>query len=195
MTETKKTRSPLLALAAIIAIFVVGSLLNSRHTTNSAGLERLKDSYPIIASDLRQFGSPYNNVPGLPCTLFIGKEGKVKAMLVGMVDTKLATAIVNSDNAPLQIINPQQLINTTFYGKPAPNFIVKDINGNQHELSKLRGKEVMITFWATWCKYCRIEMPELIKMREEIPQDKLEMLSISFESEKTVRDFVEKPYI
>ncbi len=192
----KKKKSQPLALAAIIAIFIAVVLgLNGIKHQNVAGLEDLKNSYPIISADLSSLGEPYNNIPGLPCTLFIDKEGKVKAMLIGVVSTKLSTAIINSDTSPLQTIDPRQLINTSSYGKDAPNFIVKDINGNTHELSKLRGKEVMITFWATWCKYCRLEMPDLIEMRKKIPTEKLEMLSISNESEKTIKSFVENPYI
>ncbi len=193
--QKKKNGQPLI-LAAIIAIFIVVVLgLNSIKHQNVAGLEELKNSYPIISADLSPLGEPYNNIPGLPCTLFIDKQGKVKAMLIGAVEPKLAIAIIESDKAPLQVINPRQLINTHSYGKMAPDFVVTDINGNTHELSKLRGKEVMITFWATWCKYCRLEMPDLIKMRKEIPTEKLEMLSISNESERTIKNFVENPYI
>ena len=195
MEKAKKKANPMFALAAIIVIFIIMGMFNSMHLTSNPALEHLKDSYPIIAADLSQFGSPYNNIEALPCTLFIDKEGKIKAMLIGVVKTQISIDIINSDSSVFAKINPRQLINTQLYGKAAPNFIATDINGNTHELSKLKGKEVMITFWATWCKYCRLEMPELIEMRKKIPLEKVEILSISYENEKTVRQFVEKPYI
>lgn len=42
----------------------------------------------------------------------------------------------------------------------APDFTVTDYNGNKVKLSDLKGKPVVINFWATWCHYCTTEMPD-----------------------------------
>ena len=42
----------------------------------------------------------------------------------------------------------------------APDFTVTDYNGNKVKLSDLKGKPVVINFWATWCYYCTTEMPD-----------------------------------
>ncbi|MHC4346579.1 MAG: redoxin domain-containing protein, partial [Planctomycetota bacterium] len=39
-------------------------------------------------------------------------------------------------------------------GKPAPDFTVTDLEGKKHKLSDYRGKDVMLVFWATWCRPC-----------------------------------------
>ncbi|MHC4572099.1 MAG: peroxiredoxin family protein [Planctomycetota bacterium] len=80
---------------------------------------------------------------------------------------------------------------TSWYGKTAPDFTLADITGKQHKLSDYRGKDVMIIFWATWCRPCLMEMPHLIALRNIISEDKLAMLAISNENPALVKNFVE----
>jgi peroxiredoxin len=49
----------------------------------------------------------------------------------------------------------------TKVGKQMPAFTVKDLGGSEFKLDDLKGKVVVIYFWATWCPYCRDEMPAL----------------------------------
>lgn len=46
-------------------------------------------------------------------------------------------------------------------GELAPDFKLKNLSGEEVSLSDYRGKIVLINFWATWCKFCDIEMPDL----------------------------------
>jgi len=80
---------------------------------------------------------------------------------------------------------------TSWYGRTAPDFTLVDITGKQHKLSDYRGKDVMIIFWATWCRPCIVEMPHLIALRNIISEDKLAMLAISNENPALVKNFVE----
>lgn len=74
----------------------------------------------------------------------------------------------------------------------APDFELKDMNGNTVKLSDYRGKKVMLNFWATWCKYCVKEMPDLMKLQEEHKED-LAILYINVgESKETIQKFIEE---
>lgn len=192
MEKVKNKKLPVAIIGICIGVFIVAGLFKSKQTHSVEKLAQLSNSYPIIATDVKTIGEPYNQIPGLPCTMFIGKDGKIKAMIMGAIKTSLKESIINSSDSPAQALIPKQLINTQWYGKDAPNFLATDINGKEHELSKFKGKEVMITFWATWCVYCREEIPELIEMRSNISESELVMLSISYEKEDTIKRFVGK---
>ena len=53
---------------------------------------------------------------------------------------------------------------------PAPDFTLVDQYGEEHTLSEYRGKTVFLNFWATWCYYCKEEMPDFDKAYEAYPE-------------------------
>ena len=53
----------------------------------------------------------------------------------------------------------------------APDFTVYDVDGNPHKLSDFRGKPVILNFWATWCGYCKMEMPDFNEKYQAYGED------------------------
>ncbi len=84
---------------------------------------------------------------------------------------------------------------TSWFGKSAPDFTVKDINGKSHKLSDYRGKNVLVVFWATWCPPCNQEIPHLIELRNTFGEDELAILAISTEDSGLVKSFAESKQI
>ena len=76
---------------------------------------------------------------------------------------------------------------STKKGGEAPDFRVKDINGNEVSLNGLRGKYVLLDFWASWCVPCMKAMPQIKSLHQKYPKDKLEIISISVD--KTYSNF------
>lgn len=76
-------------------------------------------------------------------------------------------------------------------GEEAPNFTLRNLEGEEVSLTDYRGKVVLINFWATWCKYCDIEMPDLQKLDKE--NEDLVVLAVDVMEEKSlVEEYVEK---
>jgi peroxiredoxin len=73
---------------------------------------------------------------------------------------------------------------------PAPAFLLKDSDGNIVRLDDLRGKVVLLNFWATWCPPCRLEMPSLEALHKELSAQGLVVLAVApRESAEDVRSF------
>jgi thiol-disulfide isomerase/thioredoxin len=62
--------------------------------------------------------------------------------------------------------------------KPAPAFTVRDLDGREIAQASLRGKVVIVNFWATWCGPCRAEIPDLVALQEKY-KDTLQVIGIS----------------
>lgn len=68
--------------------------------------------------------------------------------------------------------------------KPAPQLVVTELNGQIFDLAKLKGKVVLVNYWATWCAPCRKDMPKLDAFYQSHHRDELEMIGISVDRDR-----------
>ena len=71
-------------------------------------------------------------------------------------------------------------------GSPAPELTFKDLQGRDVKLSDLRGKVVLVNFWATWCKPCKEEMPAMQASYDKLRDKGFVVLAVN-ELEDTAR--------
>lgn len=69
-------------------------------------------------------------------------------------------------------------------GNEVPNITLNDPYGNSRSLSSLRGNVVLIDFWASWCRPCRAENPNVVKLYNKYNKDGFEVFSVSLDKTK-----------
>lgn len=67
----------------------------------------------------------------------------------------------------------------------APDFVLKSAAGNNVRLSELKGRVVMLNFWATWCGPCTEEIPHLNKLHEAFDPYDFELLGINLDEDQS----------
>ena len=75
----------------------------------------------------------------------------------------------------------------------APDFTVTDYNGNEVNLLDFKGKPVVLNFWATWCYYCKVEMPDFNEVYKEFTDVQFLMVNATDGQRETVE--IAKSYI
>lgn len=75
----------------------------------------------------------------------------------------------------------------------APDFSVTDLSGQTLQLSRYRGKVVLLNFWATWCAPCRSEIPAFVDLQNEYQRRGLQVIGISLDDDqKPVHTFYQQ---
>lgn len=76
------------------------------------------------------------------------------------------------------------LISIGAFAKSAPKLSVKNLSGQMKKLSNLRGKIVVLNFWATWCEPCQDELPRLSAVAEAYTGKNVQFVAVSIDDEK-----------
>ena len=76
---------------------------------------------------------------------------------------------------------------------PAPNFNLKDASGKDVKLADLKGKVVLVNFWATWCEGCQVEIPWFVEFQKEYASRGLVVVGIAMDDDwKSVKPWIEE---
>jgi peroxiredoxin len=78
--------------------------------------------------------------------------------------------------------------------RAAPDFALKDANGNSVRLSDYKGKVVLLDFWATWCGPCKVEIPWFIQFEQQYKDKGFAVLGVSMDEDgwNVVKPFIEE---
>ena len=99
------------------------------------------------------------------------KDKRMRNLIVGFLCLVLISACAAVDEGKM-------------LAGPAPNFKLEDISGKSLSLDDIKGKVVIVDFWATWCGPCLMSIPELVDLQEKYKAKGLVVVGISVDDDK-----------
>jgi len=76
-------------------------------------------------------------------------------------------------------------VNSADIGKPAPDILVRGVDGDSQKLSALQGKIVYVDFWASWCIPCRESFPWMSEMQRKYADRGLVVIAVNLDAKRT----------
>ena len=129
-------------------------------------------------------------------SLVAGAEDFEQARRKASFDSRVMVSMISS-GLPLEsgppegaAPQPERPPQGGLLGQPAGDFALNDLSRRSYRLGSLRGKVVMLNFWATWCGVCRRGMPQLEALNRDLSRRGLVLLGVNGESEQQSRKFV-----
>ena len=101
-------------------------------------------------------------------------------MSIGLLAASPAITALGAQAEPVPSVRTQASErHAVRVGDEAPNFRLRDLDGNLTSLSQFRGKVVLLNFWATWCGPCRVEMPAMEQLYRTYSRREFQILAVS----------------
>lgn len=146
----------------------------------------LRESYDMFAEYQSKMIKEFiiNNLESLTGILFLGRLNINDNI---ELYTKYDSVLINiyPDNEIVKDFHSQVVKNLRLsLGKMAPDITEKDTSGNDVSLASLRGKVVLIDFWASWCGPCRRESPRMVKIYNQYRDKGFEIFGVSLDKDR-----------
>jgi thiol-disulfide isomerase/thioredoxin len=107
---------------------------------------------------------------------------KRNAIIIAVVTVTIAIILFGAQKLAREG-REQQIVAGTGAGGLAPDFELKTLEGKAVRLSELRGKAVVVNFWATWCAPCKLEMPWLVELQKQYGEKELAVIGIAMDED------------
>jgi len=168
-----------------------GKYQNAMSTGNTNDAEKTKIDYQAMIDNnkifTKNFVKEHANSVVSPYITLLQLASQLDGAELESIVSKFAPEISTSE----YVVKLKEIIESqkkTAIGVVAPDFTMNDPEGKPIQLSSLRGKVVLIDFWASWCAPCRQENPNTVKLYQQYQAKGLEILGVSLD--KTKEDWI-----
>ncbi len=163
---------------------IANELVAAKHEEDQEQIDLINEKIDLIKG--QYYDTAYDFVEARPVDMLSAML--ISDVLISKPDVKRLQQIVNQFDDNVKKSSYGQKVTTTLavvaktaIGIEAPVFTLNDDDEQPFELESLRGKYVLIDFWASWCMPCRNENPRLVKVYEEFRGPEFEILGVSID--------------
>ena len=152
--------------------------LASLSTEGDFGHDTLQEVATTLTNALREQPQPaHNGEPAFPY-IELARLVRYEHVQAALDDPQFAAAMAKLESLDRSLQHV--------------DFTLTDLQGKTWSMKELRGKVVLVNFWATWCPPCRKEMPDLDALYRQFAGQGLVILAVSDETQEKVRPFIEQ---
>ena len=180
-----------------LPIFIIQPQKSNKYWYLNTLVSRLSDAgSKVYTQVIEQASDGYHARPG---TSAAEKEmakklpGHIATASMLLSKTEVEVQEQHSTGTPWQVSSIAESLQPYPGNTSAHALVLKDINGEEHDLQDYRGKVVLLNFWATWCPPCVEEIPSLGRLQQAFSKDDMVVLSVDIgESKKEVQAFLQQ---
>ncbi len=153
---------------------------------DEAAKKAIKEYEAVDAEKLEVVKSFVNENPNSVAASVIAQRNLLNKLEVSEMESLYNTfgEDVKASRSALAIKSKLDILKSVAVGQPAPDFTLNTPEGTPLSLSSLKGKVVLIDFWASWCGPCRRENPHMVEIYKELSPKGVEFLGVSLDKDK-----------
>jgi peroxiredoxin len=162
------------------------SYMQAKQTGDSLKLAKIDSTYNVIEREKARFTTDFikkNPKSVVAPYLVISNAYQYELGALDSLTAGFDTSLSKSGYV-ISLKERITILRSVEVGKPAPDFTMNDTTGKPVKLSSLRGKYLLVDFWASWCNPCRAENPNVVKAYNEFSKKGFDVLGVSFDKDK-----------